>query len=96
MHALKEEKTFRLPGAPIINDSLDIQLHPFQLFVLMPVLGKRIIGGYKNMGSNRGGGGGGAGVGRNGASETTGTIHSSLVNTYMKSLWKPTSVSLNS
>ena len=57
MHALKEEKTFRLPGALIINDSLDIQLHPFQLFVPMPVLGKRIIGGYKNMGSNRRGGG---------------------------------------
>ena len=92
MHALKGEKTFRLPGAPIINDSLDIQLHPFQLFVSVPVLGKRIIGGYKNMGSNRRG----AGVGRNGASETRGTIHSSLVNTYMKSLWKPTSVSLNS
>ena len=63
MH-FKGEKTFRLPGAPIINDSLDIQLHPFQLFVPMPVLGKRIVGGYKKHEFKpRGGGGVGGGLG---------------------------------
>ena len=53
MHALKGKSTFRLSGAPIINDSFDIQPRPFQLFVPMPVLGKKIVGGHENMSSNR-------------------------------------------